>query len=134
MSNIHKQLFQAWNDRDFDAYSALLHPEYSYTGGDGKEMTGGPSTGVAIAKLYASAFPDSAITVTNVYQSAGVSVCEFVARGTHGGDLMGIPASGRRVEIHVCNVIELRDGKAWREREYMDMATMMAQISGTSAA
>ena len=127
-------MFQAWNERNFDAYGALLHPEYSYTGGDGKELPGGPAVGVMIAKTYASAFPESTITVTNVYESDGISICEFVARGTHGGELMGIPASGRPVEIHVCNVIELRDGKVYREREYMDMAVMTAQITGSFAA
>lgn len=93
-------------------------------------MSGGPPVGVAVAKLYATAFPDAVITLTNIYESPGVSVCEFVARGTHGGELMGIPPSGKPVEIRVCNVIELRDGKAYREREYMDMAAMMAQIKG----
>ena len=93
-------------------------------------MTGGPPVGVAVAKLYASAFPDAVITVTNIYELPGVSVCEFVARGTHGGELMGVPPTGRHVEIRICNVIELRDGTAYREREYMDMATMMAQIKG----
>ncbi|MBI5285700.1 MAG: ketosteroid isomerase, partial [Chloroflexi bacterium] len=27
-----------------------------------------------------------------------------------------------------CNVLEVRDGKIYREREYMDMFTMMAQL------
>ena len=39
-----------------------------------------------------------------------------------GGDLMGIPPSGRPIKIRVCTVVELRDGKAYRE--YMDMATI----------
>ena len=130
MSNIHTQLFHAWNNRNFDAFGEHLHPEYSYTGGDGKEIAGGPQVGVSIAKMYASAFPDAVITIKNIYEADGVSVCEFVARGTHGGDLMGIPPSGKPVEIHVCNVAELRGGKIYREREYMDMAALMGQITG----
>jgi hypothetical protein len=55
-------------------------------------MAGGPAVGVSIAKFYALPFPVSTITVIRVYESDGVSVCEFVvARGTHGGEFMGIP-------------------------------------------
>jgi limonene-1,2-epoxide hydrolase len=32
------------------------------------------------------------------------------------------------MNIPVCNVLEVRDGKIYREREYMDMATMMVQL------
>jgi steroid delta-isomerase-like uncharacterized protein len=78
--------------------------------------------------MYATAFPDGKVEITNVYVQGNTAIAEFVARGTHGGELLGIPATGRRVEIHICNLIEVRDGKAYREREYMDMASMLAQI------
>ncbi len=128
MTNLHKQMFQAWNAREFDVFGSILHPDYTYTGGDGKEHSGGPQVGEAIAQMYATAFPDATITIDKLYEVEGVSICEFVARGTHGGELMGIPATGKPVDIRVCNVIEIREGKVYREREYMDMAAMMAQI------
>ena len=33
----------------------------------------------------------------------------------------------------VCNVIEIKDGKVYAEREYMDMAHMMQQIGAMPA-
>jgi len=30
--------------------------------------------------------------------------------------------------VPICNVIELRDGKVYREREYMDMLAIMSQL------
>ena len=41
--------------------------------------------------------------------------------------------TGRPAEITICNVIELRDGKVYREREYMDMYTMMTQMGVVKA-
>ncbi|MBI4571514.1 MAG: ester cyclase, partial [Chloroflexi bacterium] len=39
-----------------------------------------------------------------------------------------IPATGRKVEMPVCTVLDIRDGKITAEREYMDMAHMMQQL------
>jgi len=57
-----------------------------------------------------------------------VAVAELVFRGTHTGELMGIAPTGRRVELNVCNVMGIRDGKVYREREYYDAMAMMVQL------
>ena len=75
-----------------------------------------------------STLPDGKIEIKNVFVAGTTAVCEFVARGTHKGDLKGVAPTGKRVEINVCNVMEVRDGKSYREREYMDMLTMMVQV------
>ena len=51
-NEIHRALADAWNRRDFEGMRALMHPEYSYTGADGKEHPG-PEAGIAIAELTA---------------------------------------------------------------------------------
>jgi predicted ester cyclase len=56
---------------------------------------------------------------------------EFIGRGTHRGDLMGIAPTGRPIHIPVCEVLELRDGKIYREREYIDMAYLLTQLGVT---
>lgn len=132
-SDIHRELLGAWNRRDFSAYRDLLHPEYTYTGGDGKELKGGPALGEHIGRMYAEAFPDGKLEITKVYAQGDTAIAEFVARGTHGGELMGIAPSGRSLDLPICNVIELRDGKVYREREYMDMMHMMVQIGAVKA-
>jgi len=78
--------------------------------------------------MYATAFPDGKVEVTNVLGSGNNAFCEFVARGTHNGDLKGIAPTGKAVEIHAANAMELRDGKVYREREYFDLMTLMVQI------
>ena len=117
----------AWNNRDFDRMRDLMHPEYTYTGPDGREQKG-PEAGMAVAHMFADAFPDGRVEILNTKEAGDTAVVEFVGRGTHGGDLMGIAPTGRPVNIPICEVLEVRDGKIYREREYMDMATMMAQL------
>ena len=56
------------------------------------------------------------------------------ARGTHTGEFMGIPATGRSVDFDSLNIGEFRDGRAYRHQVIMDMATMMAQLGAGPAA
>jgi len=122
-----------WNQRDFAGLRNLLDPEYSYTGGDGKEVTGGPDVGVGVAQMFANAFPDGTLEVKRVYTQGDTAIAEMVGRGTHKGELMGIAPTGKSIEITICNVMELRNGKIRREREYMDMLSVMSQMGVVKA-
>jgi predicted ester cyclase len=55
-------------------------------------------------------------------------ITEFIGSGTHDGALMDIPATGKKVSMPVCNIIEVRQGKVYAEREYTDMAHLLRQI------
>ena len=107
---------------------ALLHPEYSFMGGDGKVITGGPEVGIGIAKMYAGAFPDGTLTMIGNYVVGDVSIAEIKCAGVHNGDLMGIAPTGKYAEVQVCNIVEMRAGLVYSEREYMDTGAMMAQL------
>jgi len=128
--DIVKEYLEAWNNREFDRMRDLMHPDYTYTGGDGREQKG-PEAGLAVSRMFASAFPDGRTNVVNIKESGDTVLVEKIGRGTHRGDLMGMAATGRSVAIPVCEVFEVRDGKIYREREYLDMATMMTQLGVT---
>ena len=132
-ATVHQEMAALWNKRDFAGMRERAHAGYSYTGGDGKEMTGGPDVAVGIAQMFANAFPDGTLEVKKVYTQGDTAIAEMVGRGTHNGELMGIAPTGKSVEIVICNVMELRDGKVYREREYMDMLSMMSQMGVVKA-
>lgn len=132
-TTIHRDIAECWNKRDFAAMREQLHSEYTFTGGDGKEITGGPDAGLNVARMWASAFPDGTLEVRRVFTQGNTAIAEMVGRGTHNGSLMGIAPTGKPVEIVICNVVELRDGKVYREREYLDMMSIMNQIGAVTA-
>jgi steroid delta-isomerase-like uncharacterized protein len=131
-STIHREFSEAWNARDFDKIRSLYHSEYSYTGGDGHEVTGGPDIGIQVAKMWTVAFPDGRLEVRKTYTQGSTAISEMVGRGKQTGPLSGIAPTGRSVEVVICNVLELRDGKVYREREYLDMASIFEQLGVTS--
>lgn len=78
--------------------------------------------------MYVNAFPDSHFEIKSLRGDGNFVTTEFVATGTHKGDLMGIAPTNKKVSMPGCAVIELRDGKVHRERGYMDMMHMMTQL------
>ncbi|KAA0233539.1 MAG: Aklanonic acid methyl ester cyclase DnrD [Acidimicrobiales bacterium] len=127
-AELHRQMLDAVLDRDFDKLRDLCHADYVYAGGDGVEQKGADA-GVAVAETYSTAFPDLSFEIRSQYEFDGdVSVLELTARGTHEAELEGIPPTGRRVEVVVCNIIEIQDGKIYREREYFDGLSLMQQL------
>ncbi len=127
VETIARDFIEAWNRRDWAGYLEMLHPEYSYTGGDG-ERRQGPEAGMAVARMFANAFPDGRIEVQHIHTSGITAIVEFVGHGTHQGEFMGVQPTGYRVEIPVCNVLQIREGKVYAERQYMDMLHLMQQL------
>jgi len=124
---IAREYLEAVPRREFDKIRELFHAQYSYTGGDGQRQDGADA-GVAVAQMYTSAFPDVKLDIKGIHVAGTLAIVEFVASGTHQGELMGIAPTGRKISVPVCNVMETRDGKIIAEREYFDSALMMQQL------
>ena len=131
-AHVHRELADAWNRRDFERVRSLLHPQYRHTGPDGGELAGCPDSAIAMMESFAGAFADGRMQVQRVFVHGDAAVAEIVFRGTHTGELSGIAPTGRRIEVRICNVVEVRDGKVLEEREYFDMLHLMSQLGAVS--
>jgi len=81
---------------------------------------------------FKGAFPDLIIQVQNQVSHGNQIVSELTARGTHTGPLMTpagiVPPTGKIVDFTVCEVLELREGKVAKLRNYQDGASIMRQL------
>jgi steroid delta-isomerase-like uncharacterized protein len=126
--SVVREMIDAINRDDMTRYGELLHPEYSYRGGDGQTQRG-PDAGVAITQMYRTAFPDDMeLDVQKIHAAGDTVIVEFIGKGTHRGELAGIAPTGRRVELPVVTILEIKDGKVHTEREYMDSGYLMQQL------
>jgi steroid delta-isomerase-like uncharacterized protein len=113
---------------DMQALRETLHPDYAYTASDGVEQPGADA-GVAVAELYTTAFPDLRFEIRASHApSDDVAILEVIAHGTHTGPLGDVPPTGRSGAVVACNVVEVRDGRIVREREYFDRLAIMDQL------
>lgn len=125
-AGLHREMIEAVDRRDFESLRELYAADYEYWGNDG--TAGDVEAAIAVADMYTSAFPDLTFEIVHETSCGDVSVVEFVARGTHTAPLGDTPATGKRAEVSVCNIIEVSDGKIRREREYYDQLGMLQQL------
>ncbi len=59
---------------------------------------------------------------------------EMTVNGTHQQEMAGVQATGRRIREPYCNVVEVRDGKIYRERDYFDNLHLMHQLGAAPLA
>jgi steroid delta-isomerase-like uncharacterized protein len=62
----------------------------------------------------------------------GAAVAEARYRGTHVGAFLGIPATGRPIDLPIAVVITFKDGLMAGERFYYDLATLLRQLGAAS--
>ena len=127
-----RTLYEGWNERKFDDIAESMAPDGKIVVvGTGDEFVG-PEGARRYNKQWYDGFPDGRITIDNTVEAGDTVVVEFTGRGTHTGTLatsMGeIPATGRSLTLHLCDVLEFRDGKIATQRTYFDTGSMMAQL------
>ncbi len=133
-AELHRKLFDAIPSRDFATIQALLHPDCIYRVGDGIEQKG-PEAVIDSVRGFTTAFPDLRIDVQRQFApSDDVSVIEYVFAGTHRGQLETYAATGRRIEVVACSIIDARGGRIAREHDYYDVMAMMSQLGVTDTA
>jgi len=82
----------------------------------------------ALVTMMHSEFPDFRATVEEMLQDGNKVITRARFSGTHRGEFMGIPPTGKRFDIPVIDIVEFRDGKGIAHWGIMDMAGMMQQL------
>jgi steroid delta-isomerase-like uncharacterized protein len=78
--------------------------------------------------MYRSAFPDTEITIEDQLAEGNKVATRWTGRGTHQGELMGVPASGNRVEFAGMTIDRIEGGKIAEEWDNYDALGLMQQI------
>jgi steroid delta-isomerase-like uncharacterized protein len=113
---------------DIDGFADILSDDMI----EHEETPGFPPTkeGVkAFFKAYVVAFPDLRMDAEDVIVSGDKVVARFRATGTNSGQFMGMPATGKSVEVQGIDIIRFNDdGKAAEHWGVFDAMAMMQQL------
>jgi steroid delta-isomerase-like uncharacterized protein len=125
----------AYNNKDWTAARAAFTSDATYDEVATHRRVQGVDDILALWRGWATAIPDSKATFHTERAADGTVVIELTWRGTHTGPLKTpdgeIPATGRKIEVRACQVIEVANGKAKVMRHYFDMATLLQQLGVT---
>ena len=126
-----KRLYEeVFNQGNFDVADELIGAnviEHQQQPGVAPDAAG-PELVKQIARFFRSAFPDLNIAVEDLIAEGDRVAARVTITGTHEGELMGIPPTGKRVEVSSMDIIRFEDGKAAEHWGETDIMSMMQQL------
>ena len=81
-----------------------------------------------VVGMMRAAFPDIHWVVEEMVAEGETVASQFTWSGTHRGEFVGVPATGRRVVVKGMVIDELAGGKMSKSRILMDSLGMMQQL------
>jgi len=88
----------------------------------------GPEEYKQFVTMYRTAFPDLHMAMEDQIAEGDKVLNRFTSTGTHQGDLMGIPPTGRQVIVTAIYIARIADGKIAEEWGNFDALGMLQQI------
>ena len=75
-----------------------------------------------------SAFPDMHVRLEDVFAEDDKLVTRWSARGTHQGDMMGVPPTGKEISVSGIAIDRFQDGQSVEHWEVFDQVSLMQQL------
>jgi steroid delta-isomerase-like uncharacterized protein len=123
-----RRLYERINAGDLEGFGRLLADDVV----EHEELPGLAPTKDGILtffRLQVAAFPDMRMAVEDIVASGDKVVARVRYTGTHRGEFMGMPATGKGVDAQLVDIFRLGDdGLVHEHWGVMDQLTMMQQI------
>jgi len=127
-----RQFYDAVNAGDMDGAMSLIADDFV----DHEEFAGLPRDREGVRQFFElmrSAFPDFRVDVEDMIVEGDKVAVRMRMSGTHQGDFMGMPGTGRRFAVTTIDIVRVVDGKAVEHWGATDTMGMMQQLGATSA-
>lgn len=124
-----RRIYDLINAHDIDGFCELLADDFV----EHEELpTGGSPDREGVREFFLrqiAAFPDMAMTVEDVVDGGDKVVARVRYTGTHDGDFMGMPPTGRSVDVAVIDIMRFGDdGLVHEHWGVFDAMGMMQQL------
>jgi steroid delta-isomerase-like uncharacterized protein len=79
------------------------------------------------------AFPDSRLTIDDMFADGDKVVCRFAMSATHQGEFMQVPATGKRIILPGITILRFVDGKCVERWSQANFLSVLQQIGALPA-
>jgi steroid delta-isomerase-like uncharacterized protein len=121
---------EVWNKKNLDAIDELIAADcVNHTLPPG--LPSGRKGVKAFIGIYLNAFPDVKFTIEDMIAKGDKVAIRWSATGTHTGELMGIPATGKQITVTGLDIGRYSGGKGvefWGEFDQMGMMQQLGVI------
>ena len=123
---IHRWFEEVWNKKNEAVIEEVMDPEALIYGlsQDPTRAIRGPNEFRPFWRAFATAFPDLQIAVESTVAEDDKVVARCAVRGTHTGEGLGFPPTGKRVHMNGIVIANVRDGRiieAWNSFDFMTL-------------
>lgn len=126
---MYRMIEEIWNKGNLMVADELFAPDH--TSPSAPDLPPGSEGVKMLAGMFRAAMPDYHMTIDMIVADEKQVAARFIQSGTHtGGELMGMPASGRRAEWTEIGVLQIENGKIVKSWYEVDMLSMIQQLSG----
>lgn len=125
---IAERFMQIWGKGSLDIIDELGNPDIIVQYPAIPQIIRGTKMFRQVMQSWRSAFPDSDIAIEDVIAENDKAVIRWVFTGTHRGNLLGIPATGKEVKITGITIYRIIDGKVVEERGEEDFLGVFRQL------
>ena len=91
-------------------------------------MPSGREGAIAMFTMLRNAFPDFKATIEHLIAEGDEVVLHMTWTGTHKGEFMGIPPTGKSISINVIDILVIAEGRFVEHWGVMDSMAMMQQL------
>lgn len=123
-----RRFYQLISAGDIEGFAAMLADDFV----EHEETPGLAPTKDGVKeffRMYRAAFPDLRMNPEDVIVSGDTVVVRARATGTHHGDFMGMPATGKQIDVQLIDIIRFGDdGLAHEHWGVVDVMAMMQQL------
>lgn len=116
------------NSKQLDVIDEIVDPDTI----DHDPFPGMPNTGTEAYKAVFGAsqvaFPDFRMTIDGLIAEGDRVAVQGKVSGTHEGEFMGMPATGKAFSVDNIEVFEIKAGKITQRWGIADTASLMAQL------
>lgn len=127
---IIEEIFSAGN---FDVADELLHKDAVGHDPALPEPVKGPAGLKESARGYRLAFPDLTIKIEDVFDDDDLVAIRWTAKGTHKGELFGMPATGKQATVTGITIDKYKNGKLVESWTNWDTLGLLQQLGAVPA-
>jgi predicted ester cyclase len=126
-----RRLFALMDEKDIPAIRELLAPGFRAVIGGNPPMSVEEWAGMG--EMMYAAFPDGKHTIDEVLEIGDRVVLRGSFSGTHAGDFMGMPPTGKEISVTFMNLDRFAGDKLIEHRAESDLAGLMQQLGAIPA-
>jgi predicted ester cyclase len=130
MAVIRRWCDEGWTQGRVEVAEELIHPNFKVHGAGGQVVEPGIEGLKQLIQAWRTGFPDGVQRVDDIF-AVGDRVCvRLTWEGTHLGEFLGVPPSGRKVSVGTIGIDRVVDGKVVEGFGELDMYGLLTTIGG----